>query len=479
MLAPLPGRSPQNPDYDFLKSAEGRGLSPAAERTIPGVSDQKLGLGPPAPPSEIRRLPVAALGAVAVYCGLIAGTHIWGEALVRSGVRIGLKAPPLFGAFEPRPGPAILPAILVGVLVVAYGPRLAEKLPWRGLLGATFLGAAIWAVTLAASDGWAALTAPVLYRHDALAVLPAIDSGAEFLRTFIDRIAEYPIHVQGHPPGLPLLLLAMQGVGLASPGVIAALYIGAGSAIAPALLVATRGVAGETPARRAAPFLVLAPYAVWIATSADALYAGLAAWGIALLLSAPPQERPRLRPLTGGLLFGSALMLTYGAAALGAIAGPAALLRRRYRDLAWWAGGVAAVIAPFLLFGFWWLDGLAATRVRYYAGLGGVRPYHYFLVANLAALAIACGPAAIRGLVNVRHRLRDPQALLVAGALLAMLAANFSGLSKGEVERIWLLFAPWIVLAAGYLAPGRFARVWLGAGAASAVAVQVLVNSPW
>ena len=35
--------------------------------------------------------------------------------------------------------------------------------------------------------------------------------------------------------------------------------------------------------------------------------------------------------------------------------------------------------------------------------------------------------------------------LLVGGALAALALADVTGLSKGEVERIWLPFMPWIV----------------------------------
>ena len=68
-----------------------------------------------------------------------------------------------------------------------------------------------------------------------------------------------------------------------------------------AVLVAVRALAGESLARRAAPFLVLAPAAVWMGTSADAYFAAVAAWAVALLtlavtgrsLTLPPLERSR------------------------------------------------------------------------------------------------------------------------------------------------------------------------------------------
>jgi hypothetical protein len=59
-----------------------------------------------------------------------------------------------------------------------------------------------------------------------------------------------------------------------------------------------------------------------------------------------------------------------------------------------------------------------------------------------------------------------------------VLAADLSGLSKAEVERIWLPFAVWLVAAAGLL-PARQARWWLAAQVAVALAVNHLLLTTW
>lgn len=56
-----------------------------------------------------------------------------------------------------------------------------------------------------------------------------------------------------------------------------------GSSAAAAVLIAVRVLASEQMARRTAPFVAVAPTAIWIAVSADGYFAGVAAWGIALL----------------------------------------------------------------------------------------------------------------------------------------------------------------------------------------------------
>ena len=56
-----------------------------------------------------------------------------------------------------------------------------------------------------------------------------------------------------------------------------------GSSAAAAIIVAVRALTDEHTARLAAPFVAVAPTAIWIAVSADGYFAGVAAWGLALL----------------------------------------------------------------------------------------------------------------------------------------------------------------------------------------------------
>jgi hypothetical protein len=139
------------------------------------------------------------------------------------------------------------------------------------------------------------------------------------------------------------------------------------------------------------------------------------------------------------------------------------------------AAGVAVVAATFTLLGFWWFGGLAATRVRYLLGVSQFRPYSYSLVGNLAALAIAAGPAVAVGLAALRKR---STWLILGPVLAAVMMANLSGLSKGEVERIWLPFAVWLPVAGSAIAGAR-RRPWLAAQAVWAIAIQVFVVEPW
>jgi hypothetical protein len=193
------------------------------------------------------------------------------------------------------------------------------------------------------------------------------------------------------------------------------------------------------------------------------------------------------------------------------------LLTRRWALLGWTLAPVAAVVAVFAVAGFWWLDGYHLVVERYYQGVASERSFGYWVWANLACVALAAGPALLVGLrrasaqlIDVRGRwwqLTGPRlspvdrqpasaggldtaedrdagrrhvpvwaavALLPVAALLAMVAADLSGLSKAEVERIWLPFTIWLTVGAALLPP-RSRRGWLIAQAVLAL----LVNHIW
>ena len=68
--------------------------------------------------------------------------------------------------------------------------------------------------------------------------------------------------------------------------------------------------------------------------------------------------------------------------------------------------------------------------------------------------------------------------MLPVAAALAIAAADLSGLSKAEVERIWLPYAIWLLVATAWL-PARQHRVWLAGQALTALAVNHLLFSNW
>src|SRR6185503_20143711 len=109
--------------------------------------------------------------------------------------------------------------------------------------------------------------------------------------------------------------------------------------------------------------------------SADGLFAGVTACGIALLALG--------RPLLAGLLLGLGIFLSYGLVLVGVIA--LVVAWRQWRALALSALAAVAVVAAFALAGFWWLDGYHLVVERYYQGIASQRVYYYWAWANLAA----------------------------------------------------------------------------------------------
>jgi hypothetical protein len=398
--------------------------------------------------------------------------------LVDSGAHLRIPFPPLDAALDWRPGWALLLPATVGLVAVVAGARWAREARWTRLVVGASLSAAIWGISLALLDGTHGIVGSVTLKNEYFLDVSRVGDPLRFLREFAGHLAEYRIHVQGHPPGYLLLLSGLDRVGLGSPWVVAGIEIAAASSAVAAVLLAVREVASEAAARAAAPFVALAPIAIWTTTSADAFYLGVGAWAVALVVLATGTRGSRARSCAvgGGLLFGVTAFLSYGLVLLALVPLGVAICRRRVRVLVHAAAAASTVFVAFALAGFWWFDGLAATHDRYAAGVASRRPYWPFLLANVACLAIALGPAIAVALGRQRDRRLW---LLIGGALAAIAIAALSGMSKGEVERIWLPFAVWVLPAGAVLAGGRRAGAWLSVQVVFTMFVQTLVRSPW
>jgi hypothetical protein len=432
------------------------------------------GVSVAAPPSPVPVAARAGWWAPVAWAALVLGAVVLGGRLYDADPLIRVGAPPVVGSYDVRLGLAALPAIAFAALAVAAAPRLARSLSFGALLAAAWAGAAGWAALLALTDGAAALTEPLESRYEYLTAVPLVGGDpVAFLGRFVEDLPAFATHVRGHPPGFVLLLWVLDELGLGGAQVAAALVIGAGALAAPAVLLTLRELCGAPAARAAAPFLVLLPGAVWLATTADAFFMGLLACGTAALALATGRRgwSAGLLALAAGLLLGAALASSYGAVPFGAIPLAILLWRRAWGCLAIAAVGVALVLGGFGAAGFWWPQGLLETREQALAGVQSRRDYLPFLVISLAAFALAVGPATALGLARLRSR---PAWILCGAALVAVAVSGLSGLSRGETERIWLPFAPWLVLAAGGLGRG-----WLGVQAGLGVALQLGVRSPW
>ncbi|MGW8374767.1 hypothetical protein [Streptomyces sp. ODS28] len=406
-----------------------------------------------------------------------------------------LRWPPLYAHWFPHAGPGTPAALVVAALVVAYGPETARRLPARALAPACWGAALAWSTSLALIDGWRMGVAGRLTTvHEYLGSVGEVRDLGAFLHAFTGRIlidspGHWPAHVAGHPPGALLTFVGLDRLGLHGGGWAGVFVLLVGSSAAAAVIVTLRALGGEVPARRAAPFLALAPAAVWMGVSADGCFTAVGAWAVALLALAVTRtvRRPPLAALGSGLLFGLLCFLSYGLVLLGAVALAVLVAAHRHLRVPVRALALSVVLVGvgmacwFVLFaagGFSWWEGYVTLHQRYYQGAGGFRPYGYFVWANLAVQCVVLGPAVLAGLRRAAALRRGALVTLATGALAALLLADASGLSKAETERIWLPFTLWLLPLAALLPRGTV-RWWLTAQATLALAVNHLLMTGW
>ena len=420
----------------------------------------------------------------------------WGRWLIdERGYDLFVFFPPLLAGFEPHTGPGTVPAIVVAALVVVFGPPLATRLRRRVLFPLTWAASFAWITSLALVDGWQRGIADRLatdqeYLHD----VGRVDGIGQMLSIFSEHILTagqqpgqqwwWATHVAAHPPGAFAVFIGLDRIGLSGGGWAGMVVIAVGASAAVATAVTLWALGAERWARAALPFAVLFPGAVWMGVAADGLFAAVLAWGVALLAlaaTATTSARAWLLGVAAGLVLVLSLYLNYGLVLAGLLPLVVLVLTRRTAVVVPALLGGGVVVAAFTLAGFWWYEGYEKLRLIYAASIASERPYWYFVFANLAAVGYVLGPAVLAGLRRLGTRPRSaaaPLALLVAAGVATMLVANLSGMSKGEVERIWLPFAIWVVQATALL-PRSQVRVWLAAQAVLALGVNHLLSMPW
>jgi hypothetical protein len=446
---------------------------------------------------------------VALYAGVASAFYVaidWGRNLQRTAPEIFLGAAPLVGrnfrdGWDWRFGWGLIGAgvVALGVMVLASrgwfaSARLRVVLPVTGLASGAF------ATLLALTDGRDGLFFGVEDDTEYLANLPITPPAGDFVRNFVVDINDYSVHVRGHPPGFIVLLKLLDGIGLGGAWPVLLISLVSTVLLPMGVLVAVWAIAGDQWVRRSAPFLVVAPYALWMMTSADAFFAALGAWGVACVALGVRRDGRGATWLgaLGGLLLSTLLFMTYGGALyllLPLVIVVTGWMLRGNGGLG--AGTTATVVGAgvmaalvtlvWLAAGFWWFDGAEATRVEYWEGTAQFRIWNYFIFANLVIALFAVGPATFVGLTKLRDRRLW---VLVGGAFAALLVANLSQLSKAETERIWLLFYPWLVLAGAALVTRfEFKRFvvpantmlagWLAVQAGCAILLQASLVSKW
>ncbi|MER8032584.1 hypothetical protein ABTZ78_26880 [Streptomyces bauhiniae] len=441
------------------------------------------------PHTSRRDLYAATAAVLLVTAAVLVGRHIQDAHHT-----LFVHWPPLFADWDPHVGPGTPAALVLAAAGVAYGPTLAARLPWRALPWVAWAASAAWIVSLALIDGWHdGIAGRLTTANEYLQVIDRFHDIPATLRGFDEHIlagvpGNWPAHVAGHPPAATVTFVLLDRIGLGGGGWAGMWCVVLGASASAAVLVTVRALADERLARRAAPFLVLAPAAVWMGASADAYFAAVAAWALACLALALTR-RSLLWAAASGLLAGLTGYLSYGLTlialiGLAVVALARAGLRARPLIVLPFLVGLAVTPVVFGLLGFNWWTAYHLLVTRYYQGVGGTRPYGYWIWANLACAALITGPATAAALPRTAGSLvhRDDDrpaarlALIVGAALAALLIADLSGMSKAETERIWLPFAVWLLSACALLPRPR---AWLAAQAILALLLNHLLLTGW
>ena len=330
---------------------------------------------------------------------------------------------------------------------------------------------------LALGDGAGGLSAPLTSRYEYLAAVARVGSPLPFLQSFTTGLPLYPDARQGPPARDGAALWGLARAGLGGPGPARRCHRPgrprrprrAGGRLCDSPASARRGPRRPTsrspPARcgsrrqptRCSPGSPPAASPAWPSpcTPRPAVRCWWR-WPVACCSAArccSPTAPPRS---------GRSRSRSPGGRA------PAANRAR----LAVAAGGVAAVVLAFGRAGFWWSDGLRATRELYYGGGSRRRPYLDFLVISPAAFALAWAPRSPPGwrrcATSAPGRSRAPPA--------PRSRARRPERPLARRDRAHLAaFRPWLLLH-GRAAPSP---AWLAAQLALALALQAGVRSPW
>ncbi|MCW2855104.1 MAG: hypothetical protein JWR52_719 [Marmoricola sp.] len=439
------------------------------------------------PPSS-SRAPWHGLGATVVLVALAMAVP------AITGWQVHVPFPPLNAVWDPRVGIGTVPALLIAGLGAWQAVGLAARLPWNRLLLAAYGTGLAWMFSLAYVDGKAGVGTILGTPNEYLTTARATTNLHHTLEIYVSKIPlsvpdGWPVHIAGHPPGALTFFVVLERIGLGSTFMAGVVVTVIAATTAVAVMTTLRVLGSEDHARKAAPFLVLGPAAIWQCVSADAMFAAVAAWGLATLAVAATRRGPVALlcwSVLSGLLLGYCVMLSYGLPLLAVLALAVLLVARSWRPLVPAAIAAAAVVLLYAGFGFNWWDGYTVLRRRYWAGVAHTRPTSYWLWGDLAALALGAGPLVGAGLAQAvsqcRTRITEPSGrvvlLLAAAAAASIVLADASLMSKAEVERIWLPFVGWLLVACSVL-PESWRRRGLVLQVVVALALQHLLATGW
>lgn len=155
---------------------------------------------------------------------------------------------PILGIWLPHRNWSTVGAIVLALAVVAWGPVVARRLPWRVLVVAAWLVATAWTVSLTLIDGvvrgW---VGRMNGTGGYLAQLPRNGSIHSLVQGFAVHIpvnspAPWDISIAGDPPGALLTFFGLDRLGLGGPWWASTFCVVVGASSAAAVLVAVRAL---------------------------------------------------------------------------------------------------------------------------------------------------------------------------------------------------------------------------------------------
>ena len=416
---------------------------------------------------------VFAVGALTIAVGLIVRRF--------TDTPIGVPWPPALGNPDLGVHPLLALSLALFATAVVLCPRLLDERLTPGRVALIlFAGTLALRLALAAGRGgtgeWdkvfdeaRSFEAPNEY----LPALPTVDLGpGYFLDRFAELVPSMPVHVAGHPPGLPLV---MHFLGLDTPARLAAFCIVVGAIAAPLTYGLARELLEERGARLAGLLMAISPQALMFGvTTADAVYATLgllAAWPLARARNVPGTLLARV---LGAVMLFVAMLFAWSLLAVGAWAAILAWRRHGMRsaiELSAICGVVLLALhgAFAALTGFDPIGTVRATEEVYRLGIASIRPYWYWLFGSPVGFLLVLGiPITWLALWELARGADEAVAIFAVLAIAAVM-----GFTKAETERIWLFFAPLVCLAA---ARGLARRPQLVVPVAAALAAQALLH---
>ena len=369
---------------------------------------------------------------------------------VHSHWRLGTAGAPFTASYRGKVGFGSLLAPVTAAIVLWGLRRRPIAVSWRRLLVAGYGAAAAWTTGLALVDGGNGFASPVANPSEYLTDVPAIGTHpGRWLRTFVDNADLHSIATRTHPPAPPLLLWLLEKFGISRPTLIGLLIAAVGCATVPLVAIAVRSLCGETSARKLIPVIALAPYAVWVAVSMDAVTMTVSAAGVMCGVLASENNRRGWSQtrwgLAAGIFMGISALFSYAAPWLAISLICVYFVRRRPLLNLITGFGALLPLYAFRAYGFIWTDGLTSAQMDFSLRVGPNRSWLLWGFLDLAILLIACGPAIV---ITVKRVRLTPGWPFLVGVGAAVIFAIGSGLARGEVERSWLPFYPWLLTAA-------------------------------